>query len=502
MVSHTVKLLMLLCLSFTTSVSAATQQITIVYTGYLNHITSPQGSYAQLATLLKTYRQQEPTLFLFGGSSLAPSLMSSLDRGAHIIDLLNDLEPNAMAVADREFTFSIDELSLRAYEAAFPMVLSNVTDTLTGKNHIDGIKRSLIIKKNGIKIGILASDHSSDFSGYALSRLHVDDGKAVITQQAQALRQQGAQLVILMAHKNTPHRQSLLDDSVVDIILRQNPFIDSHTRSQQSPIDSDVFINKPNTAAAITITWPQAQPEQYSITTQLVPLAELPADPFIQQQVKDYSRRFSILFNQPLTQLTSSLDLHRSAVRTSENAFGNVVTDAMRIGSHSDIALINGGTIRTNKTYPSGYHLTYGDVLAALSYRDHIQILKITGQQLQDALENGVSKVGHVEGTGAFPQVSGMSFHVDFSKPKGKRISRLLIHDKSVQLDQDYTLATSDFLREGGDGYTSFMHAETVAFSQQATPLISDVVINFLRRKPTLSAPQTRRIFIKGANHD
>ena len=44
----------------------------------------------------------------------------------------------------------------------------------------------------------------------------------------------------------------------------------------------------------------------------------------------------------------------------------------------------------------------------------------ITGKQIVEALENGVSQYPKLEGR--FPQVSGITFGFDASKPSGKRV--------------------------------------------------------------------------------
>ncbi len=69
--------------------------------------------------------------------------------GSHIIDILNSLEPDVMGVTKREFSFYEDELSLRSYEAAFPLVASNVIDNRMGRSP-DGLHTSVSVEKRRI----------------------------------------------------------------------------------------------------------------------------------------------------------------------------------------------------------------------------------------------------------------------------------------------------------------------------------------------------------------
>ena len=77
----------------------------------------------------------------------------------------------------------------------------------------------------------------------------------------------------------------------------------------------------------------------------------------------------------------------------------------------------------------------------------------MTGQQLVEALENGVSQLPKQEGR--FPQVGGLTFKFDSSKPAGQRVvaGSVTVGGAPVQLAQRYKLATKAYLADGKDGY-------------------------------------------------
>lgn len=77
---------------------------------------------ARLASALDYERSQTgSTVFLFGGDSLGPSLLGSFDKGSHIIDLLNALKPDSMALGGHELVYGWDALAQRIKEAGtFP----------------------------------------------------------------------------------------------------------------------------------------------------------------------------------------------------------------------------------------------------------------------------------------------------------------------------------------------------------------------------------------------
>jgi len=171
----------------------------IVFTSEMPRIAeTEQGDYAELATLLKQYRREpQPLFFLFGGDSLGPSTLSSFDRGAHIIDLLNLLEPDAMGVAKREFSFYEDELSQRSYEASFPLVASNLFDPITGAN-LDGLESSVLVQQGQVKIGVIAVLSPAAQQQYPLKRVMIFDPQTAVREQSALLRRAGAELVVLL----------------------------------------------------------------------------------------------------------------------------------------------------------------------------------------------------------------------------------------------------------------------------------------------------------------
>ena len=64
----------------------------------------------------------ENSLLLHAGDVISPSVLSSLDKGAHIIDLMNNLGIDAFTPGNHEFDFGPDVLEQRMAEATFPIV--------------------------------------------------------------------------------------------------------------------------------------------------------------------------------------------------------------------------------------------------------------------------------------------------------------------------------------------------------------------------------------------
>ena len=81
-----------------------------------------RGGFARLAAVVKAERAKgNPVVFAHGGDTLSPSLMSGLDRGAHIVALTNLIRPDIFAPGNHEFDFGKAVFLQRMAEAKFPI---------------------------------------------------------------------------------------------------------------------------------------------------------------------------------------------------------------------------------------------------------------------------------------------------------------------------------------------------------------------------------------------
>jgi len=472
-------------LIFCTGFVGATEKATIIFTAGMTEISSDnKGRYPELAHLLKQHRQSgTPTFFLFGGDSLSPSPLSSLDRGTHIIDLLNSLEPDAMGVDKREFGFLEDELSLRAYEAAFPIVASNLKDSLT-KGNLDGLIESTVVQQGNYKLGIISVINKNVIEEYALTRITVLDEKQAIEKESKKLRSSGVDLIVLLYSTHNPEIEQLLNDNIIDISFCKDAYFNSHEGPNNIKHKNNIFLSKQRHVVLAELKWEKDQATSLNIDWQTKDLSLYPKDPDVYNQVISYTDRLSALLQQKIGLLETPMDTGHTIVRTEENPFANFVTDAMKSYTNSDIALLNSGSIRGESYYPANTFLTRKDIGKEIPFRNKIILLEVTGKQLVEALENGFSIIEQIKGR--FPQVSGMQIKYDSSAPSGKRVISVLINGKPLKPSSIYKLATSDYIASGGDGYSTFKTSNSLRYDNQMFRLIVDIVMDKIKEQKNI----------------
>ena len=80
-----------------------------------------RGGVARLASVIESERQMGGQVIVtFGGDTISPSLLSGMDEGAHMIDLLNQIGVTAMAIGNHEFDFGPEIAEERNRGGEFP----------------------------------------------------------------------------------------------------------------------------------------------------------------------------------------------------------------------------------------------------------------------------------------------------------------------------------------------------------------------------------------------
>lgn len=451
----------------------------------MNEISSSKKSgYAEIAYFIKQQRSSNtPFFFFFGGGSIGPSKLASFDRGSHTIDLLNSIEPDAMTITKRDFSFFEDELSLRSYEAAFPIVSTNVIDKETNQT-LDGLYPYVIAQQGDYKIGVLGTMSKSAIAEYNLKRVKIEDEIIAVKKEAKKLRAKNVDLVILIHSSRENNLVSLLEDKTVDLILQKNLNTDKVKNLPENVKHPRyIIINNIDQFASISLSG--IKNHNLKVHTTFYNHQTLDKNSEMQHKVDKYKARLSNLLDEVIGLVKTPMNTQRLIVRKKESAFANLITDALKEYTHADIAILNGGSIRGEMNYSVGQHISRRHVISELPYRSHILLLKMTGETIKKAVEYGLN--GLDRDLGRFLHVSGLSIVYDTSLAKNQRVLSILHDGVNLQPHKKYTVAMSDYLATGGDGFTMWENSEKLEYNQQKHMLISDIVINYIRKMSIIS---------------
>lgn len=458
-----------------------------------------RGGLARLLTLKKKYIAENPnTIFTLGGDTISPSVESKLLRdqkknleGSQMIDAWNAVGIDYAVLGNHEFDFTPEILIQRMKESNFKWITANVYDKKTKGNFAD-MPPYIIREIGGVKVGIIGFLLPETKQTSAMSKqkdLEVTDFCEGAKKYVPLMKKQGAKTIIGLTHLAMSEDKQLAKCADFDLILGGHEHSILQSTSNHTPIFKmtadarelgkfDLFINK-NTGKVEQMDW------------QIVPVTKAIPDAPEFASVTEKYKDFILKLAEPIGRTDEILDALSYSSRNKETNVGNYIADAYRKELNADIGFLNGGSIRADLLFSVGI-LTKRDILSIVPFDNKIIKVEISGKTLKEALENGVSRVVEESESGRFPQVSGMSFTYDISKPSGSRVVEVKIGGQPLDENKNYTLATSSFLiNDGGDDYKMFKNGKVLLNPNEAKT-DSQILEQAIRNSPNSTiAPKT-----------
>lgn len=162
----------------------------------------------------------------------------------------------------------------------------------------------------------------------------------------------------------------------------------------------------------------------------------------------------------------------RNNVRTGETNLSKLLTTSMLEKTGADVAITNGGGIRASI---NAGDITKGDVISVLPFGNYVVVIDVTGQDIIDAMENGLQSYPNARG--AFPHIAGMTVKFDPSQPSFERVVDVtLANGEKIDPAKNYSLATNDFMAVGGDEYVSFKGKSTLGEYESLEEILSEYI--------------------------
>ena len=482
--------------------------VTILYTNdvhtYIDN-KSPKPTYAAIAALKKSIEDTgRDVLLVDAGDHIQGTAYGSMDDGATIIELMNEAGYDLATPGNHEFDYGMARAKAVLREADFPYVSCNWVDLRTGFNVLPSVKFFFVGGRKIAFVGVTTPEtYTKSTPAYFMNDAQTkyiydilggEDGQKLYDAVQKAIDKAefwGADTIIGLGHLGVdPSSSPWTSEEVIAHTHGFTAFIDGHSHT--------VMANKQVTDAsgkAVTLTQTGSYFKNIgkmtvgadgTITTELIDTYEgldaavaatasnwiSAVDDMLGEEIAVGDTKFYI--NDPAT--------GKRRIRSGETNLGDFVADGIYTyfneieELHCDVAIMNGGGIRTDvEAGPWSFKTCktvspFGNVACLMS---------VTGQQIQDALEFGARFAG-AEGkeNGGFLQVAGARYTIHPMIPNTvqtndknvwtgsaatPRVSNVEIYDKTTgtyqPLDPNatYALAGMNYtLRNLGDGFAMF----------------------------------------------
>jgi 5'-nucleotidase len=434
-------------------------------------------------------------LTLTAGDEFQGSLFYTTYKSEVIAEFINTIGFDGVALGNHEFDDGPDELGKLVAALKVPVLSAN---TVAGANTpvADKIKPYEIKELGGQKVAIvsvLATD--TDETSSPGSSIFFMDEISTLKDTVKDLEGQGVNKIVLLSHVGYVRDQQIAAAvDGVDIIVGGHSHTLLSNTDEKAAGPYPTLVKNP---AGVEV--PIVQAYAYSkylgelkvvfddagkvISASGAPKlldASVVPDATVAARVKELGAPIEELKNKVVAETADAIDGSRETCRAAECSMGNLVSDAMidRVkGQGITIAIQNGGGLRASIDKGP---VTMGEVLTVLPFQNSVATFQLTGADIKSALENGLSQIE--EGAGRFPQVSGLRYSFDKTRPAGSRLVAVdAIEDgKPVPLDDAkvYGVVSNNYMRAGGDGYKIFAQKGINAYD--FGPSLEDTVAAYL----------------------
>jgi 5'-nucleotidase / UDP-sugar diphosphatase len=486
-----------------------TREVTILYTNDFHSAIDPIPAYwlpgsprlggaAQLSTLVNQIRGREKTVFLFDSGDLFTGMLSFLTKGEALMELMTTMRYDALAIGNHEFDYGAENFERQMYRVPFPVLGANIF--YKGTTHRYS-RPYVILERNGVRlgvIGIIGQDARSVALPSGITNLDFSDPAPAVAAAVQELKPH-VDLIVVLAHQGKTGPMQTDAEARPEV---QRDF-DEDIRLCGTVPGIDVFVGghahrgievpyvHPKTGTLIVQTYGYGtrlgflklwlkdhklirhEGELLKVWTD-----RLSPDPAVVSKLEKYRRQVAPVIDEVVGVV------ERRFVRDyrAESSLGAFATDVMREHSGVDVAFQNAGGLRAD--LPEG-KVTKGNVLDAFPFVNSIVTLELTGSQIRQVVEQGLTlERGMI-------QVSGLRAVYDLDLPAGKRVVSLEVGGRPLDGSKTYRVATNSFLAQGGDLYQTFLGGKVASDSGV---LLSDLVMEYLRKHSPVAPSEPGRL--------
>ncbi|HEU5194568.1 MAG TPA: 5'-nucleotidase C-terminal domain-containing protein, partial [Methylomirabilota bacterium] len=409
------------------------------------------------------------------------SAASTLLRGQHMIAGMNAIGLDLATFGNHEFDFGPALLAERMRESTFTWLSANVLDRRLGRP-FGGARADLVLTLAGVRVGLFGLT-LPDTARTSNPGPDVEFHDPIATARAISadMRKNGVQLIVALTHQDMAADRATARAADLDVVLG------GHEHEPLVAEEGKALITKAGSDARYLVQidlWfaSDGRLRERSWTFHEVS-ARLPDDPEAARVVAAYAERLGRELDIVVGHTATPLDARRAPLRTQETNIGDFVADVIRAHLKTDVALMNGGGIRSDRIVPAG-PLTRRDVISLVPFNNVVVVLEMTGARLREALEFGL--VDRERQGGQFLQVSGLALTFDPGRPPGDRIVSAQVGGAPLASDARYRVAVIDFLARGGGGITAFRDARVLT-GYGSGPLLSEIVLSAITAAGTIA---------------
>lgn len=240
--------------------------------------------------------------------------------------------------------------------------------------------------------------------------------------------------------------------------------------------------------------------EKYEVmasTVQLYRTDQFPVCPQIMSLVKILQQDVEMWLDQPAGQVIGDMtitDPHQA--RLVEHPYIEFIHRVQMDATGADVS---GTALFNNEGRGFNTIITMRDIITNYIYPNTLAVVRMTGQDLKDAIEQTAQYFVVENNTIQFnpiymhpkPQYynydmfEGVTYTINFSKPLGNRVVELWYKDKPLNMAETIDVVTNQYRAVGGGNYTMYGPEKIV---KEVQIDMTELIANYLKKHPVIEA--------------
>lgn len=429
----------------------------------------------KIYSVVKAVREENPnTLLLDNGDTIQGTILSddlynnNLDLPHPVIDVMNFMGYDAMALGNHEFNFGLELIHKVVEEADFPILGANVR----WKDGSDFVEPYVIKEVAGIKIGIigLTNPNIPRWDGPKVTELEFEAINEATKRYVEELRDQ-VDLLIIVAHAGLDPEYG--DADSVRLAIEENPAIDlaliGHQHISVAETIGNTLVGGARDAGRQVVRFDlelEREGDKWTIIDKKVELIDVVAYE-ASEELKEYAMEYHQATLEFLEEVIGQAteDFHPPSevkgipeAQIRDTAVIDLINDVQLKYSGADISAA--ALFQPSSNIRKG-DITYSSIFDIYKYPNTLVGVEVTGKELKDYMEWSAAyyntyKPGDV--TISFnPEIraynydmfQGVEYKIDISKPAGERIVDLTFKGEAVKDDDAFKLAINNYRLSG-----------------------------------------------------
>ncbi|WP_442603140.1 bifunctional metallophosphatase/5'-nucleotidase [Paenibacillus sp. KN14-4R] len=498
---------------------------TILPIQYANN-TPKEVGLAKVATLIHVERQLNPhTLLIDNGDLIQGTPLAyyharvdhkSIDP---MVLCLNELKYDAAVIGNHEFNYGLDVLGKAVSESNFPWLSAN---TICIKEETPYFGPPYVIKQfdGGPRVGILGIttpfipnwENPKHIEGLAF-----DDAVETASKWVKHLREwEKVDVVVVSYHggferdiQNGEVSEPETGENQGYRICTEVPGIDVLLTGHQHRTIAGEMINgvvvvQPGTQGTFLAkvqlqlelrdqAWVVVQKQ-----SELLPVEGVPADPRLMELVQDYEDKTQVWLDQPIGKLIGDMRVSDPMmIRLKSSSLIELIHQIQMEFGQTDISST---ALFDNDAPGFSSNITMREVVANYIYPNTLKVIRVTGQDVLDALEHSAAYFAPYTGDGIrvsdaflypkpqhynYDMWAGIDYEINISRAVGERVTKLEYKGKPIDLNGHYDVVMNNYRASGGGNYTMFQGKPVI---RDIPTDVSELIVSYMMERGTVEA--------------